>query len=70
MSKLLQDLLQEIDDIAKAEFDGHYTILQFTTNVRVGFRTPYDREDIENVKAFSTLRQALEYAVVAKPKFY
>ena len=66
----MKKLLEQVQNIAKAEFDGHYTIMQFTTNVRVGFRTPFDREDIENVKAFSTLRQALEYAVVAKPKFY
>lgn len=63
-------LLKQVQDIAQAKFDGHFTILHFTTNVRVGFRTPCDRMDYENVPAFPTLQMALENAVLWKPEFY
>lgn len=32
-------LMNLVEQIAKTEFDGHYSIFSFTTNYRVGFGT-------------------------------
>lgn len=67
----LDSLLAEVDSIAKAEFDGHYTLLSFTTGYRVGFRT-LDTDsgmygEWTRVPQFKSLELALRYAIKYKP---
>jgi hypothetical protein len=45
-------LLERLQEVAKKHFDGHFTVMKFTTNWRVGFGTPfenysYDRDYVE-----------------------
>jgi hypothetical protein len=34
------ELMQVLEEIANAEFDGHFAVMKFTTNWRVSFGTP------------------------------
>ena len=40
------ELMRRLESVAASLFDGHLTIMKFTTNWRVGFGTPFDRYDI------------------------
>ena len=42
-----EKLMTALEEVAVRDFGGHLTILRFTTNWRVGFWTPSEREDIE-----------------------
>lgn len=66
----LSELFKQLQHIADDKFDGHYTILHFSTNVRVGFGTPSDRLDFDEVPAMPDLRSALRYAIDKEPNFY
>lgn len=67
---LVKGLMDEFERIAEQRFDGHYTILRFTTNVRIGFGTPNDVGDFNKVPAFPDFRSALLYAIAEEPTFY
>lgn len=41
-----------LQEIADEYFDGHFTIMKFTTNWKISFFTPNDRDDI-NMKMFT-----------------
>jgi hypothetical protein len=70
MKDKLSDLLDRVQKIADEKFDGHYTILRFTTNIRIGFGTPCDRLDFDQVPARANLREGLLYAIENEPTFY
>jgi hypothetical protein len=46
-----------------AEFDGHLTIMKFTTNWRVGFGTPSDHAEIADMCVGKTFEEAAELAL-------
>ncbi len=58
--------LAELASVANKRFDGHFTIMKFTTNWRVGFGTPMDRHDIEEMQEGRTLAEAVERALAAQ----
>lgn len=39
--------------------DGHYTIFKFTTHFKASFGTVTEREDIESLEPFDTLKEAI-----------
>lgn len=51
-------LLNELRRIANEKFDGHFTVMKFTTNWRVGFGTVNERFEIEALPAGETFAQA------------
>jgi len=53
-----------LEEIGRRKTGGHLTIMRFTTNWRVGFRTPNDREDIEAMPAGRSFVEAARLAVV------
>lgn len=59
---------QELVTLAGDHFDGHLTIMKFTTNWRVGFVTPSDRDEIEKMPAGSTFAEAARSAIKATGK--
>ena len=67
------DLFKEI---ANDQFDGHYTIMKFTTNYRVAFGTlhanDYDelREVIQGMAEGKTLEEACKKCVEASTSLY
>lgn len=57
----MDDEMALIDILEKLAFqfsDGHFTILKFTTNWKVGFDTPECRQDVTNMYTGKTFRQA------------
>ena len=67
------DLFKEI---ANEQFDGHYTVMKFTTNYRVAFGTlhanDYDelREVIHGMAEGKTLEEACKKCVEASTSLY
>jgi hypothetical protein len=57
------ELMAMLVKVADYEYDGHLTILKFTTNWRIGFGTPNDREDIDGLNVGKTFREAAQIAL-------
>lgn len=53
--------LQTIDD---RYFDGHFTVMKFTTNWRVGFGTQNNLEMIMDMRDGKTLMDAYKAAII------
>jgi hypothetical protein len=62
-----QEILTKLQAVALADYDGHLTIMRFTTNWRVGFFTPNSREDVQQLAAGRTFAEAAE-AALAEPQ--
>ena len=58
-AKLVDKLIQR----AERDFDGHLTLLRFTTNWRVGFVTPDERADIDGIPVGKTFEDAAKAAL-------
>lgn len=52
------DLLERLQKKADKHHDGHLTIYKFTTNWRIGFETPIDRDDISDACVGNTFAEA------------
>jgi hypothetical protein len=61
----LRTLLHDLGGVAAKISDGHFTILKFTTNWRVGWGTPEGRCDIDRLFAGHTLVEAAAAALNA-----
>jgi hypothetical protein len=57
------ELFRRLQEHADRKFDGHLTILKFTTNWRVGFETPAEREDIDRMAVGTTFAEAAARAL-------
>lgn len=55
----ISDLMSTICTIATLKYDGHFTILSFTNHYKGGFGTITEREDIEKLKGYDSLRELL-----------
>lgn len=53
-----ENLLDVIETIAE-NFDGHFTIMGFTTGVRVSFGTPNSKEEIASMSFGHDISEAL-----------
>ncbi|ANN59762.1 hypothetical protein A9174_25625 [Mesorhizobium loti NZP2037] len=51
-------LMERLVKVAEGAFDGHLSILKFTTNWRVSFETPSRREDIDAMAVGVTFKEA------------
>lgn len=56
--------ISKLESIADKYFDGHFTIMRFTTNWRVCFGTPNNRDDIGGMFEGTTLTEAAINAIV------
>ena len=68
---MTEELLKRLVDIANERFDGHLTIMKFSTNWRVGFGTPWREcsikaDDVEMMEG-KTLEEAATKAL-ANPR--
>ena len=52
-----------IDFISNKDFDGHFTILSFTTHYKFSFGIITEREDIYNLYPYDSINDAIENAV-------
>jgi hypothetical protein len=57
------NLLDFMTEFAAKHSDGHFTIMKFTTNWRVSFGTPNEREDISEMAVAKTMEDAVRMAV-------
>lgn len=58
-SDSIEDLIIQVEEIAKEKFDGHYTIFSFTTNYKATFNTVDDPYSLHDLKGHPTLRECL-----------
>jgi hypothetical protein len=68
MTKFDTDLMEKLQTIANNKFDGHLTILKFTTNWRVGWDTPMSRCDIDRMWPGKTFAEAATTALAASER--
>lgn len=71
----LVKLLQWAETIAEDDYDGHLTIMRFTTGWKSAFGTPNldgagGRESVEQVPGFKTLDESLQHLVEHKTSLY
>jgi hypothetical protein len=59
-------IMAQLVKIANEEFDGHLTILKFTTNWRIGFETPNSRQDIGALAGGPTFVEAAQAAIARR----
>jgi len=57
------ELFEELQRIANEKFDGHFTVMKFTTNWRVGFGTVNERSEIAALPSGETFAQAAIKAI-------
>ncbi len=55
----MDKLLEQLEQRAIRDYDGHYTILRFTTNWKVAFGTVNEYEDISEIEGYKTLKEAI-----------
>jgi hypothetical protein len=60
----INDLMLTICTIATLKYDGHFTILSFTNHYKGGFGTITEREDIEKLKGYDSLRELLVNMII------
>lgn len=58
------------DQIAKERYDGHYTLLRFTTNWRFCFGTITGRADIERMTSGATMIDAVMLGIISENNAY
>jgi hypothetical protein len=56
-------LFAKLQEVAEEISDGHVSILKFTTNWRVSFETPNDRDDIREMAVGRTFAEAARGAL-------
>ena len=59
---------QSLVTLAGDHYDGHLTVMKFTTNWRVGFVTPVDRDEIAKLPEGKTFAEAANKAIEASGK--
>lgn len=52
-------LLEHVQEIANSDFDGHFTLMKFTTNWKACFGTPEERHLIDQMATGKTMEEAL-----------
>lgn len=57
------ELLKKAIRLANERYSGHFTMFKFTTNWCFMFGTPSDMLDIQGLKGFKTLEDALINAI-------
>jgi hypothetical protein len=55
----VNELMSTVCTIATLKYDGHFTILSFTTNFKGSFGTVTEREDIESLSPCLSLKELL-----------
>lgn len=55
----VNELMSTVCTIATLKYDGHFTILSFTTNFKGSFGTVTKREDIETLSPCLSLKELL-----------
>jgi hypothetical protein len=62
--KMRNDIMELCIKHANEHYDGHFTIMKFTTNWKVCFGTPADRDDIDVMPTGKSLPEAMVKALL------
>lgn len=57
------ELLEKCEHIANQKYDGHFTIMRFTTNWKFCFGQPLSYDEIQLMSTGKTLKEALEKGI-------
>lgn len=57
------ELLKQAEEIAKEKYDGHFTLMRFTTNWRFCFGQPYDYNEIQAMAGGKTMIEAIQRGI-------
>lgn len=57
------ELLKMCEEIAKEKYDGHFTLMRFTTNWRFCFGQPYDYNEIQAMAGGKTMIEAIQRGI-------
>jgi len=59
----VNELMSTVCTIATLKYDGHFTILSFTTNFKGSFGTITEREDIDSLSPCLSLKEVLLHMI-------
>lgn len=59
----IYDVLKECERIANEKYDGHFTIMKFTTNWKFCFGQPYNYEEIQLMATGQTMEEAIDKGI-------
>ena len=59
------ELMRRLEAVANEMFDGHLTVMKFTTDWRVSFETPSGRDSIAAMASGKTFREAAKAALAS-----
>ena len=65
-----QEKMNKVIEIADKEFDGHFTLMKFTSNWRLTFGTVEDRDMISAAECGLTLDEVLDKVIASKRSVY
>ncbi|GLI51345.1 hypothetical protein TSYNTROOL_14310 [Tepidanaerobacter syntrophicus] len=57
------ELLKQCEEIAKQKYDGHFTLMRFTTNWKFCFGQPYTYEEIQHMTTGKTMWEAIQKGI-------
>lgn len=57
------DLLNECERIAKEKYDGHFTLMRFTTNWKFCFGQPFNYDEIQMMATGKTMEEAIQKGI-------
>jgi len=67
---VIEILFEIAEGMAKQKYDGHLTVMRFTTHWKVMFGTPNldidGRQEVRQLKAYSSLAEALKELVCSE----
>lgn len=67
---ITQEKLDVVTKIANEEFDGHFSLMKFTTNWRFTFGTIGEREDVDLSVVGETIDEVLDKAIESRNSVY
>lgn len=65
-----QEKMDKVIEIANKKYDGHFTLMKFTTNWRFIFGTIDNREEIKYMESAKTLDEVLDKAIKNEKSVY
>jgi hypothetical protein len=57
------ELLKMCEEIAKEKYDGHFTLMKFTTNWRFCFGQPFNYDEIQMMAGGKTIIEAIQRGI-------
>lgn len=57
------ELLKQAREIAKERYDGHFTLMRFTTNWRFCFGQPFNYDEIQMMAGGKTMIEAIQRGI-------